>query len=100
MDIILVPLLYLLINVIWLYKWALVVYVILTWLEHFRVINSYSPFVYNLNNFLFRIIEPVLYPIRRVLPNLGGIDISPIILIFILSFFQMMLEQLLFKFPS
>lgn len=100
MDIILIPLLRVVLLAINLYWWAIVIYVILGWLEQFNVINRYNQFVYNVHTFLFRIVEPALTPIRRVIPDLGGIDISPIILILILYFVQGILIQIALKFPS
>jgi YggT family protein len=100
MDILFVPLLAVLAQAINLYKMFLFAFVILSWLEAFGVINSYNRFVYSLNTFLFRIIEPVLSPIRRFVPSIGGFDLSPIILLFILHFIQGVLVQIISKFPS
>lgn len=60
--------------------------VILTWLVQFNIVNPRQPLVHQIGTFLYRITEPALAPIRRLLPNFGGIDISPIILILILHF--------------
>ncbi|WP_159716175.1 YggT family protein [Geminicoccus flavidas] len=60
--------------------------VILTWLVQFNVVNPRQPLVHTIGTFLYRITEPALAPIRRVMPNLGGIDISPVILILLLHF--------------
>jgi len=76
-----------------LYKWCLIIYVMVSWLISFNVINAYNRFVHVLNDFLVRITEPALRPIRRVLPNLGGIDISPVILILIVWFVQSLLVE-------
>jgi YggT family protein len=70
------------------YIWVLIASAILSWLVAFNVLNTSNRFVYSLGDFLFRITEPVLRPIRQVLPNLGGIDISPVVLILILIFAQ------------
>lgn len=99
MDVILIPLLRVIILAIDLYWWFVVVYVILGWLEQFNVINQYNQFVYNVHTFLFRVVEPALTPIRRILPSLGGIDLSPIVLIFLLYFLQGVLSMLALKFP-
>lgn len=64
-----------------LYVWLLVIWVVISWLVTFDVINTRNRFVYLVSDFLYRITEPVLRPIRRVVPNLGGMDISPVILI-------------------
>ena len=71
---------------LWLYLWAIIISAILSWLVHFGVINTRNQFVSMIGEFLWRITEPALRPIRRFMPNLGGIDISPIILILIIYF--------------
>lgn len=100
MDIILIPFLRLMIQVISLYKLMLLIYIILGWLEAFNIINRYNQLVYGTHNFLFRIIEPVLTPIRRLMPNFGDLDLSALVLIFGLYFIQDILYQLIMKFPS
>lgn len=72
--------------VITFYVWCLIGQVILSWLITFNVINTYNRFVNTVGHFLYRITEPALRPIRRVLPNLGGIDLSPLVLILLLFF--------------
>jgi YggT family protein len=59
---------------------------IFSWLIAFNVVNTQNRFVYSVADMLYRVTEPALRPIRSVLPNLGGIDISPVILILILMF--------------
>ena len=71
---------------LWLYLWAIIFSAILSWLVHFGVINTRNQFVSMIGEFLWRITEPALRPIRRFMPNLGGIDISPIILILVIYF--------------
>ncbi len=83
-----------------LYKMALTIYIVLGWLEAFNIINRYNTFVYNAHNFLQSIIEPVLGPIRRVIPPISGWDLSPIALIFIIYFFEGVLLEIMKKFPS
>jgi YggT family protein len=75
-------------TVISLYVWLLIASVVLTWLVHFGVINTSNRFVYMIGDFLHRITEPALKPIRRWVPDLGGIDISPVILILALWFIR------------
>jgi len=70
------------------YTWFLIVWVILSWLVAFNVINTYNRFISMVMDFLYRITEPALRPIRRVIPDLGGIDISPLILLLLLQAFQ------------
>ena len=64
-----------------LYTYVIIASVILSWLLAFNVINGYNPFVRSLWNGLRAVTEPLLMPIRRMLPDLGGIDISPVILL-------------------
>jgi YggT family protein len=71
-----------------LYVWLLIASAILSWLIAFNVVNTRNQFVSSVAEFLYRITEPVLAPIRSVMPNLGGLDISPIILILIIMFIQ------------
>jgi len=67
-----------------LYVWLLIAAAVLSWLVAFNVVNSRNQFVAMVGDFLYRITEPVLRPIRNMLPNLGGIDISPVVLILII----------------
>jgi len=71
-----------------LYTWILIASAIFSWLYAFNVINSSNRFVNQVGLFLFNVTEPALRPIRRVMPNLGGIDISPIILLLIIFFIR------------
>jgi YggT family protein len=71
-----------------LYIWLLIAAAVLSWLVAFNVVNTRNPVVASVGEFLYRITEPLLRPIRNVLPNLGGIDISPIILILIIIFIR------------
>jgi YggT family protein len=71
-----------------LYVYILIASAILSWLIAFNVVNTQSQVVSTIADFLWRITEPVLRPIRSILPNLGGIDISPIIVILIIIFIQ------------
>jgi YggT family protein len=70
------------------YIWLLIVYAVMSWLIAFNVVNTRNQFVHTAQEFLYRITEPVLRPIRRVLPNFGGLDISPIIVMLIIIFIQ------------
>src|SRR3954453_23098108 len=74
-----------------LYVYILIASAVLSWLIAFNVVNSRSPVVATIGEFLYRITEPVLRPIRNLLPNLGGIDISPIIVILIIFFIQIVI---------
>lgn len=77
------------------YVWLLIIWVILSWLVAFDVLNTRNRFVYLTSDFLFRITEPVLRPIRRVVPNIGGIDISPVILILGIWFVRSLMREYL-----
>ncbi len=77
-----------------LYIWVVIIGAILSWLIAFNILNTSNQVVYTIVDFLYRITEPALRPIRRIIPNLGGIDISPIILILGLIFAQMVLSNL------
>ena len=86
------PFLWLVDTLITLYIWILIAAAVLSWLVAFNVVNARNPIVTNIGEFLYRVTEPALRPIRNMLPNLGGIDISPVILIILLLF----LRQLIF----
>jgi YggT family protein len=78
------PFIELIIYVIDLYKWVVIAQVIMSWLVAFGVINTHNRVVAQIGEVLYRLTEPALRPIRRLLPNFGGIDISPIILLLLL----------------
>ena len=67
-----------------LYVWLLIAAAILSWLVAFNVVNSRNQFVAMIGDFLHRVTEPVLRPIRNMMPSLGGIDVSPVVLILII----------------
>ncbi|MFL5190271.1 MAG: YggT family protein [Microvirga sp.] len=71
-----------------LYTYLIVASAILSWLVAFNVVNTRNNFVRSIWTFLDAVTEPVLRPIRSILPNLGGVDISPIILILLIIFIQ------------
>lgn len=74
--------------------WLLIANAILSWLVAFNVVNTSNQFVNTVGNFLYRVTEPPLRPIRKIIPTMGGLDISPIVLILILIF----LRNLLFEY--
>ena len=82
------PFLWLVDTVITIYIWLLIAAAVLSWLIAFNVVNTRNQIVASIGEFLYRITEPALRPIRNLLPNLGGIDISPVILILILLFIR------------
>jgi YggT family protein len=70
------------------YIYLLIAAAVLSWLVAFNVVNTRNPVVQSVGTFLYRITEPALRPIRNLMPNLGGIDISPVILILIIIFIR------------
>tara|TARA_R110002012_G_scaffold67291_2_gene175471 strand:- start:310 stop:588 length:279 start_codon:yes stop_codon:yes gene_type:complete len=82
-------------TVIQLYIYALFIFIIMGWLVQFNVINAQNRFVYLVMDFLYRVTEPLLRPIRNVLPNLGGLDLSPIVLVLALSFIRSLMWEYL-----
>ncbi len=77
-----------------LYWWVIIVMAVMSWLLAFDVINMRNDFVRSVWNGVNALTEPALRPIRRFLPPIGGMDISPIVLLLLLSFIQMELNQL------
>jgi YggT family protein len=82
------PVLWLIHTVITLYIWILIAAAVLSWLVAFNVVNPHNQVVRTIGEALYRLTEPALRPIRSFLPNLGGIDISPVILILALLFVE------------
>ena len=80
-------------KVIDIYTWIVIASAIMSWLVAFGVINVRNQFIRVVVDLLYRLTEPVLRPIRRILPNLGGVDISPIILLLGLYFIQSLLHE-------
>ena len=77
-----------------LYIWVLIVGAVLSWLVAFDVVNTHNRFVRAAGEFCYRLTEPALRPIRRFLPALNGLDISPIVLILGILFVQSFLRHL------
>src|SRR5215470_19988172 len=82
------PLISFIVLVIDLYIWVVIASAILSWLVAFNVVNMNNRVVFTIADTLYRLTEPALRPIRNILPNLGGIDISPVILILFLLFIR------------
>ena len=97
MDVILLPLLKVVDIAIHLYIWALIISAGLSWLVAFGVVNTHNRLVYSVMDALYRITEPALRPIRRLLPNTGGLDLSPLALILLLYLVQEVLYQVVAK---
>ena len=82
------PVLWLIVTILDIYVWVLIATVIMSWLIAFNIINRGNDIVRQVNYALFRLTEPVLGPIRRVMPDLGGLDISPVIAIIVIYFIR------------
>ena len=88
------PFLWLIHTLIWTYIYILIAAAVMSWLIAFNVLNSNNSTVRMIWNFFYQVTEPALRPIRAFLPNLGGIDISPIILIIGLMFLDLLIQWL------
>lgn len=80
-------------KVIDIYTWIVIASAIVSWLLAFGVINIRNQFVRMVVDFLHKVTEPALRPIRRIMPNLGGVDISPVILLLGLFFLRSLLWE-------
>ena len=97
MQVIIGPLFGLADIVLGLFVWVLIFAVVMSWLVSFNVVNTSNRFVYTVTDFLYRLTEPALRPIRRVLPNLGGLDLSPVLLLLAIWFLRDLLRRLAFE---
>ncbi len=95
MEIILVPLLTVIYYALDIYMWVVLAMVIFSWLLAFGVVNTYNRAVRVIGDVLHRLTEPALAPIRRVLPDFGSVDLSPIALWLIVIFAQMVVANLI-----
>ena len=77
--------------VIRLYIWGVIGSAIMSWLVAFNVVNTRNRFVYQVGDVLYRLTEPALRPIRRVVPTVGGLDLSPVVLLLLLFFIRSLL---------
>ena len=85
--------LYIIFQVLQIYKYAVIIYVILSMLISFNIINTNNRIISIVMDFLFKLIEPLLRVIRNVIPNFGAIDISPVILIIVIEAFQYIMTK-------
>ena len=85
--------LYIIFQILQIYKYAVIIYVILSMLISFNIINTNNRIISIVMDFLFKLIEPVLRVIRNVIPNFGAIDVSPVILIIIIEAFQYIMTK-------
>ena len=91
-----IPLLNTLMFALNIYIWILIANAIFSWLFAFNVINTRNQFVNTIGRALYQMTEPVLRPIRRFMPDLGGVDISPIILVLIIYLIQQIIIYYLY----
>ena len=80
-------------QIIEIFIWLLIAQAILSWLIAFNIVNTTNNLINLIGNFLYKVTEPLLRPIRRVLPDFGGVDVSPVILIILLIFFRNLLFE-------
>jgi len=83
---------YLALQILKLYSYVVIVNVILSWLIAFNILNTQNKFVYSILELSYRLTDPILIRIRRFLPNLGSLDISPIILLLLIWFIEMCMK--------
>ena len=97
MDVIAGPIISILLIALNLYMWVVLIGVVLSWLVAFNVVNTSNRFVYMVGDFCYRATEPLLGRIRAFLPNLGGLDLSPVVLILGIIFLKEVLIRLAYK---
>ena len=85
--------LYILFQILQVYKYAVIIYVIVSMLISFNIINTNNKIISIVMDFLFKLIEPLLRVIRNVIPNFGAIDVSPVILIIVIEAFQYIITK-------
>ena len=83
---------YLALQILKLYSYVIIANVIISWLIAFNILNTQNRFVYSLLELSYRLTDPILNKIRRFLPNLGSLDISPIILLLLIWFIEMCMK--------
>jgi YggT family protein len=91
-----IPILNTIMYVLQIYIWILIAAAIFSWLYAFNVINSRNQFVNMIGRFLYAVTEPVLKPIRRFMPDLGGVDISPIVVFILIYLIQQLIIYYLY----
>src|SRR5476649_1346087 len=92
------PIAELLIQILEFYKWVVILAVIVSWLTAFNVINVHNNFVRTMLRILLAVTEPVFRPVRRVLPPIGGLDLSPIVVFVIIWFLQYSIQWASFRY--
>ena len=97
MDVITGPVFTILLIALDLYMWVVIISVVLSWLVAFNVVNTHNRFIYMVGDFCYRATEPLLGRIRSILPNMGGLDISPVLLILGIVFLKEFIYRLALK---
>jgi YggT family protein len=93
------PLFWLLDTALGFYKWVIIAAAVMSMLVSFQVLDTRNRLVWQIGDFLYRLTEPVLRPIRERMPNLGGIDLSPLVVIVLLQFLQLVLARIYMELP-
>ena len=93
MDVILQPLFQVIHIALGIYKWIVIIYVVMSWLVAFGVVNRSNQFVNMVGDFTARLTEPALAPIKRFVPTISGIDLSPLILLLVIFFLQGVIQR-------
>lgn len=75
------------------YRWSLIIYALMSWLVLFNIVNYHNQFIFLLNSFLRRLLEPILRPLRSALPVMGGLDLSFLALYLLVYFMQEIVER-------
>lgn len=88
-------LIYVIIQILELYLWLIIIGAVLSWLVAFDVINRHNRFVFTVSDLCHRLTEPLLRRLRRFIPSVNGIDLSPLAAIFIIIFLQRLLADLM-----
>ena len=83
---------YLVLQILKLYSYVVIANVIVSWLIAFNILNTQNRFVYSILELSYRLTDPILNKIRRFLPNLGTLDISPIVLLLLILFIEMCMK--------
>jgi YggT family protein len=81
-------------ELLYLYIWAVILAALFSMLSSFGVLDTRNRIVWSIGDFLYRVTEPALRPVRNLLPNLGGIDISPLIVLLLLQAARMILSSI------
>jgi YggT family protein len=92
------PILWLLQELISLYWWIVIIAVVMSWLVAFGVVNTFHPFARGVVRFLDAVTEPVFRQVRRIIPPIGGLDLSPLIVLILLEFLSMSINYVYFHY--